>query len=547
MLSLVNKILKPVWNWTYKFLVSLAIAEAIRWLLQWSAADAIERIKDKVSTFFGEQASHVVKDIMNIDDVLNGIFTAAFNGMDTLIEAIAGEIEDAMVASAGWIETIISKISFAQAIDEMVSGGMTTVSQFIFDQASTVVSTLFPVETFVLFDVALQNASHKLDALELAAMDALTAFWDAAIENITASMGQINALFSTLQGTVNGTVNFCNTSIDTLKAHMDEACTAIDAYNDTAARQQKIDTAILFIDGYIQGADPATGLTAADLQAIQSELETAFVLPVPSGLTIDFSAYRIDPPTINSDEYKAHIEIPPNVFTFDMSPYLPDIQGKRDKLSAMTDNLASFRNDLLLKIDESVPGLLKPGLNERILDLLMISATQALLSFKQDILDDIQEKRNEITQIKSDRKQTIVDEKLRIVDALKTFERETTALIKPLLDPVVDEIIDELDEGILTTDEGTTVNIDDIMPDTSELDRIIARFDSNIEANESPNIGHAKKFTPSDMLRILCNHFYRYERAALIVLLLQQDCNINRDKIEELQLTWTPTNPPPTA
>ncbi len=547
MLSIVNTILKPVWRWVFRFLVSLAITEAIRWLLQWSISDAVEKIKDKVSTFFGEQAGHVVKDIIKIDDVLNGIFTAAFDGMDALIDAIAGEIENAMVASAGSIETIISKISFTQAIDEMVTDGMATVSQFIFDQATTIVSTLFPVETFVLFDVALQNASHKLDALEAAAMDALTAFWDATIENITASMGQINALFSTLQSTVNGTANFCNASIDTLKAHMNEACAAMDAYNDAAARQQKIDAATLFIDGRIQGADPATGLTTADLQAIQSHLEAAFILPTPSDLTIDFSAYRIDPPTINADEYKAHIDIPPNVFTFDMSPYLPDIQGKREKLSAMTDNLANFRNDLLLKIDESVPGLLKPGLEEKIKALMAIAATEALLSIKQDILDDIREKRNEITQIKSDRKQTIVDEKLRIVDALKTFERDTTVLIKPLLDPVVQEIIEELDDGILTTDEGTTVNIDDIMPDTSELDRIIARFDSNIEANESPNIGHAKKWTTSDMLRILCNHFYRYERAALIVLLLQQDCNINRDKIEELQLTWTPPDTPPIA
>ena len=142
-----------------------------------------------------------------------------------------------------------------------------------------------------------------------------------------------------------------------------------------------------------------------------------------------------------------------------------------------------------------------------------------------------------ISQMKETAKQTIVTKRIEITDAIQEFEQSQHDLIEPLLDPTIQDLIDDLSSGIAEDQENdeTIINIDEVLPDTQEIDHILEKFDTRIKANPGPNISDSKKWSVADMYRILCNYFSRSERVALLVILFDQDLDLRMEKLQELQ------------
>ncbi len=460
---------------------------------------------------------------------------AVFEMGTEMISALEVWTDGAIQYTAGLVDQVLACIPFTDHIEKIVQDCMDEVSEFIGNQATTLVNTFFAGPMTDLNSIV-STAKLRLDALEVEIAMYLMETWLALVDPIKTHINGVYEQVLSLSGSLNGLVAFCNGSIDAMEGAMTSACNQVNYYNLTLGEQKE--DLLWTIEQELYKNQP--GGTGADLQFIRQKLETRLLVPEPGGLNIDFSQYRVDPPQIELNDYLSDIEMPPNTFSFDMSEFLPDFEGMATHMTTIHTKLSEIENQVISALELSLPGILKGNMEGKIRDLLFIALVEALKQKKTDLLTYLQEKSTALATEKEARKQEIIRKKDEIVSNIQTFETDTIDLIKPLLDPTVQDLINDLNVGIVENEKTVTVNIDNVLPDTTDVDAIIARFDAHITANEGPNITDSVKWTPADIYRILKHNFTKSDRVPLLVHLFSQDLNINAEKLEELQLKWIP-------
>ncbi len=531
----IAKLLKPVWKWLFRFIISLIISNAVLWLLRYSAGTYVQKFNDEITGFIKEKNKEVLDKIFNVGDFLNEIMDAVFKIGSEMILALEVWVEDTLKFTAGLVDQVLTCIPFTERIEQIVQDCMDDVSILIKDQATTLVNTFF-AGPMIDLNTIISTASIRLDALEVEIAMYLMETWLAVVSPIKTSINAVYEQVLSLSESLNGLVSFCNGSIDTMEGAMTSACNQLNYYNSTLEQQKE--NILWTIEQELYKNQP--GGTGADLQLIRQELENRLLIAEPEGLNIDFSQYRVDPPQIDPDKYLCNVQMVDNTFTFDMSAFSPDFEGMNTHLHTISTKLSELEDNLITALESSLPGILKGNMEGKIRDLLFIALVETLKQKKTDLFGYLQEKSTALATEKEARKQEIIQKKDEIIINIQTLETETIGLIEPLLDPTVKELIDELDAGIVSNEETVTVNIDNVLPDTTDIDAIIAKFDANIIANEGPNMTDSVKWTPVDIYRILKHNFTKSDRVPLLVHLFSQDLNINTEKLEELQLKWIP-------
>ncbi|MBF0227986.1 MAG: hypothetical protein HQK63_00070 [Desulfamplus sp.] len=514
MITAILNFLKPVWNWIFKFLISIIISNIIIWLLKYSISQFLNQFNTVITDWINQKSTEIMTTIIKIDEWLNQIFERIFNKIDELIQEVETEINDILTQITNNINSLIPDISNSDLIQTILQDASNTINQIITDLIAVI-----PLESL---KILVSNAIAKAETLEQNFQAEMVQFWDSLTSPIQITIAQINNNLNNLTNTLNNPVNFCNKNIDALQSNMIAACNEIDNYN-SALQQKKADVLMLIQTNQLERAD----------------LVDWFVFATPSTLNIDFSQYRTDPPSINRDDYLFNYALP-SFNLVDLSHHLPDLTQIKTKWTSIYSNLSNINQNALNRLESQLPAILRGTIEAKIKALIVVAMAQAVYNLKTEITTKIDSKINTITQAKNEDKQEIVNDKQAIVNALQQFELSQYGNIERILSPTVQDLILDLTEGINANENSVQVNIDDVLPDTSQFNNILTTF-SNIPANKDPNISDSKVWDIGDIYRILCNYFSRADRAALILLLFEQDLQLNESKIKDLQLAWTNT------
>ena len=529
------KLLKPVWKWLFRFIISLIISNAVLWLLRYSASSYVEKFHDEITRFVKEKNKKVLDQIFNVGDFLNEIMAAVFQIGSAMVLALEKWIDDNIKYTTGLVDQVLACIPFTERIEQIVQDCMDDISILIQNQASNIVNTFFAGPVIDL-NTLISTAKLRIDALEVEIAMYLMETWLAIVSPVQTGISTAYEKVLSLSESLNGLVSFCNGSIDTMENAMTSACNQLNFYNLTMEEQKA--NLLWMIEQELNKNQP--GGTGANLQCIRQELENKLLISEPGGLNIDFSQFRTDPPQIDPDEYLCKVQMIGNTFTFDMSTFLPDFDGMSTHLSTIHTKLSNLEESFITALDASLPGILKGNMEGKIRDLLFIALVETLKQKKINLSTYLQEKSTALATEKEARKQEIIQKKDEIITNIQTFETETIDSIQVFLDPSVKQLIKDLEAGIAGNEDISAVNIDNVLPDTTDIDSIITTFDANIHANETPNMTDSVKWTPADIYRILKHNFTKSDRVPLLVHLFSQDLNINAEKLEELQLKWIP-------
>ncbi len=533
--SAMAKLLKPVWKWLFRFIISLIISNAVLWLLRYSASSYVQKFHDEIVQFVKEKNKKVLDQIFNVGDFLNEIMDAVFQMGSEMVLALEAWIDDGIKYTTGLVDQVLACIPFTKRIEQIVQDCMDDLSILIQNQAISIVNTFFAGPVIDL-NTLISTAKFRIDALEVEIAMYLMETWLAIVSPVQTGITTTYEKVLSLSESLNGLVSFCNGSIDTMENAMASACNQLDYYNLTLEEQKA--NLLWMIEQELN--ENQTGGTGVNLQCIRQELENKLLIIEPDGLNIDFSRFRTDPPQIDPDEYLCKVQMIENTFAFDMSTFLPDFDGMSTHLSTIHTKLSNLEKSLITALDGSLPGILKGNMEGKIRDLLFIALMETLKQKKINLSTYLQEKSTALATEKEARKQEIIRKKDEIITNIQTFETETIDSIQVFLDPSVKQLIKDLEAGIAGNEDISAVNIDNVLPDTTDIDSIITTFDANIHANQSPNITDSVKWTPADIYRILKHNFTKSDRVPLLVHLFSQDLNINAEKLKELQLKWIP-------
>ncbi|SMC69503.1 hypothetical protein SAMN02746065_107155 [Desulfocicer vacuolatum DSM 3385] len=533
--SAMAKLLKPVWKWLFRFIISLIISNAVLWLLRYSASGYVQKFHDEIVQFVKEKNKKVLDQIFNVGDFLNEIMDTVFQMGSEMVLTLEALIDDSIKYTTGLVDQVLACIPFTERIEQIVQDCMDDISILIQNQATGIVNTFFAGPVIDL-NTLISTAKLRIDALEVEIAMYLMETWLAIVSPVQTGITTAYEKVLSLSESLNGLVSFCNGSIDTMENAMTSACNQLDYYNLTL-EEQKADL-LWMIEQELN--ENQTGGTGANLQCIRQELENKLLISEPGGLNIDFSRFRTDPPQIDPDEYLCKVQMIENTFTFDMNTFLPDFDDMITHLSTIHTKLSELEKSLITALDDSLPGILKGNMEGKIRDLLFIALVETLKRKKINVSTYLQEKSTALTTEKEARKQEIIQKKDEIITNIQTFETETIDSIQVFLDPSVNQLIKDLEAGIASNEDISAVNIDNVLPDTTDIDSIITTFDANIHANETPNITDSVKWTPADIYRILKHNFTKSDRVPLLVHLFSQDLKINAEKLKELQLKWIP-------
>ncbi len=526
MISAIIKLLKPIWKWVLGFTISLIISNVLAWILQHASIKLIDKFDDSITKFIKEKNNFILTTIFNINDFLNNATTPIFTYLDNVCADLETWIVNQLEASGSFIESAISNSSFISKIEEITQNTVNSAGTFIFNTSTTIINNI----SLESLKNKVNDALNQLDDLELYIFEQITIFYENLLNEVQNKMNQLSNMMTAFEFTTNNTVSFCNNSIDQMISNMDNVCDELDNYNINL-EQRKIDALHAIENNSDNNSDNNT---------IRDILKNILFAPVPDALNMDFAQYRISPPDIDRTQYYANFALPPNNSNIDITGYLPDFSAMNTELTNIITMLENINQDMLDAIESGLPAILKGSLEAGIKNLIFVVLLEALYQKKTEIMIGIDTKIMEILSKENEYKQNIISIKNNIVTALQSFEQSQYQAIKILLDSETEEIIQDLDNGIVEHEDENIINIDDILPDTTSIDHIIEKFNKNISANEQANITNSAKWTSADIYRLLCNHFWRSERVALIAHLFSQDLNINREKLKELQVKWTP-------
>lgn len=530
-MTLLLRFLQPIWRWIFGFFISLAISNAVMWLLRYSISELTEKFSKEIEIFIHDFNQYILETIINVDVFLDNIVAQVFERIDlniTEIEAwFALELADAGTA----ISNAVSGSVFLNWVEKITQSTVDSAGKVIKAGVQTIIDTVLPKITDL--ETLIGNVNSRIAPMENDIYEKVTIFRENLIESVQEQVNQINDKLTALLSTINILTDSCNANLNIMEQRMDTACTELGNHSQTLdARKTACLNAIRPI------------LQNNNIPDIRAIFKPQLIVDVPDELYMDFSRFRVDAPDIDEDYFYADITLPPNNFQLNLDPYLPDLAALGETLSAIQANLENPGQVVVDYIDTYLPALLSGNLRTRIKNTLIIILTQSLQDKLKGFNTYFDEQILNIRQMKEDNKQTIITKRIEITKEIQAFEQAQYDKVKPLLNPAIQTLIDDLSTGIVEDgDENETlINIDDVLPDTQDIDHILERFDATILANPEPNISDSAKWSVADMYRLLCNYFHRSERVALLVTLLNQDLNLNTDKLHELQskFAYTP-------
>lgn len=526
MISTILNFARPVLVWIMRFLIGLIISNVIMWLLRYNLSNLLEQFNQIIKSWLNEKVTYIMTNILKINDWLDAVFNRLFNYIDVLIEEFEQTIETLLSDIEYYINRVIDNPQIILTIDNLLHDILIQASQTIYSTVQSIVA-LIPFNNAAALITTLVN---QFDDLKQQIDIKNLQLWAALIDPINSTVATINSNLSTMFDTLNASVSVCNNNIETIESLINTACNQLNAHNNSL-EQKKADVLQLI---------QSDALTPLEKKA---QLKLFLYIETPEELNTDFTQFRTEPRQINRENYIASITLPDiNQFYFTVSDYLPDLTELKNNLISTQTELNTLSQDVLNAIDASLPAILKGTIEAKLKNLIIISLTQAVYQLKLRITTMIDDKITAVQTEKENDKQDIIEEAQEIRDALQSFEQSQYDKIEILLSPEIEKIIQAITEGINETEQSIQVNVDDVLPDTTELDSILTTF-PNIPANPDPNITDSKLWDIADIYRILCNYFSRSQRIALLILLFEQDLHINESKLQELQIIWNQPQP----
>jgi len=525
MINTIINFLKPVFKWIFRFIISIIISNIVMWLLRYSLSSFIEKFETKITNWLNEKTTYITNNILKLNEWLNEISNTIFNKVDEYIN----DVEEYILEQLNNIEAAVDEIIPDINTSELAQDILNQVSSTIADAVEQVVS-IINLESIknLIADAVNQADSFKQDAKAKAVQ-----FWDSLISPVQAQITLADNLFFTAVETINTPVESCNSSINEIQSSLVAGCNELENYNNSLENKK---SAVL-------------NLIASGGQITQEQIENILEISTPSALTLNFGQYRTNPPEFDRKDYLLNLTLQPfeELNIIDFSSFLSNLTAVNTQWQNISAELNTLAQDALQRVESALSILdIKGTLEDKIKNLIVIALAQAVYQLKTDLLNKVDSKIQAVQTAKEEDKQEIVNDKQAVVEALKEYEQSLYDKIEPILSPTVQEMIQDLSEGINKDENEIQVNIDDILPDTTELDHILETF-PNLNADAAPNISDSKIFTIGDIYRILCSYFSRSERAALILLLFEQDLHLNESKIEQLQLTWNNESNPDQA
>ena len=169
------------------------------------------------------------------------------------------------------------------------------------------------------------------------------------------------------------------------------------------------------------------------------------------------------------------------------------------------------------------PDYLQLNTKDKIKALIEIALLRIVVDKKAAVLEDLAQTQTNLTAMRTEDANKIIEKTASIKTAIADYEEEMVEKLPSWLQPITDAYQDELEGQIIELENEIMVNIDQIAPDVLGIDHLVESFPSSIICREYPNIKNSELFHINDVYRLLCNHFDRAERIALIVHLANQD------------------------
>ncbi len=478
-----------MWGWFFK--IGKSVAGSIRGLIKWIARKVmgmlvwqlifwiagagigwmIINLQKDLAQAIHESNNKIVARIFKFQDFVFGYVHNIFLQIDALIEDIQNKILDTLSAMLPeQIELILTVINYAQWLDTLTS--------------------------------------EIMDSMADAVRDTVASVSDPIAKQIEGVWRKIKGIYDSLQGVNEAIKSTYQTIVDSILAQQ-----TIYNNNIIGSLFGKIDGAFAFIN--------------ADVDTIRALVEAGEPVEWEN---FKYSAERFG---ISRTNYQLNLQIPPFPDIPALVTAIQELGEAADIIFSLHQKIESLPGNVRKKFVEYYPSFLRTSLEEKITRLLIIAITRALLEQREKIHSYFIEIRQKTEDIMVNMKTKIIEEGKRIRDAITEAELELINKLPDILRPALVKQVEKIKDQVIKSQEEILVNIDQVLMDTRAVDHIIERIKTYPYGPE-PIKFDAAKWTLSDVYRILNHYFYKEERMALALLLMDQDLKIEAEQIKDM-------------
>ncbi len=192
----------------------------------------------------------------------------------------------------------------------------------------------------------------------------------------------------------------------------------------------------------------------------------------------------------------------------------------------------------LLQVPENItnrfinnfPTVIKERLEKMIIDMLTDAIDKGTHNFQTKVKDAFESMKQKIDDKFGAVKNRFVKETNKLRDAVYDAEKELVNKLPKIIRPTFEKQIERIKNQIVRTEKEILVNLDQIQIDMSVADNIVEKI-KKYRHDDAPIKFRAKEWTISDVYRLLNYYFYRQERIALALLLMDQDLQMEAARV----------------
>ncbi len=325
-----------------------------------------------------------------------------------------------------------------------------------------------------------------------------------------------------------------------------------------------------------------TGTGGCTLEEIETTLLTIPQISTDPIATMDYDQYRV---SLLSDR---SLQFSPTLPTVSLS-----ILPAQDCITEMQSNLDNIETDVFAipaaiqsDFEANFPTLFRQHLTDEVKGIIILFLTRLILEKKNEILEAIDTLKNDVGAKKATWETAFSD---KVSEVLTGIDSKVTAFmdalvdsIRPSLEKYIDQIVEKIEKAQEEIDDGD-VAVLDFIPDWQAVENVMntlppvnpsgtipppsremknrggvhqpkrrkglwreqSRKPRNFRGTSTaplsiqndPTISDSDVMSIQDVHRILCNHFSRTERLAILFTLAPEDIRINTMDITEMILS----------
>ncbi len=492
-------------------------------IILWVFAVALGLLFAELTIVLGNILTQMNKTVLSVlykaEDFVFRIQSKLLKAGETVAQWFADQVFALLDVVPADIEFYLAAVNFVAFLQTFVADMVNSLCNSVGAIVSAAMEPLSELISYV--DIQLEAVKGVLTGLQddLAyEYEALFGDWILSAED---QINDYNLRIEDLQARIDQVETWYNEDIDALSQCISAEIATLNAFDGQAPqRRAQIHNMIV---------------SMAQNGSLDPEAVRAFAVsisnPSTSGLTsIPWGSYlyTIDPGNLA-------LSFSPAPYTFDVcltGGPVAELQAAIQDLSRFVDGLpANLQN----RMESAIPSILGGEWTGRINALLVLAITK-LLRAKADALSaKVSELKARILEAGTTAAAEIAAKAAELMQEIEEMERRVIDNLPNLLEPAVLKYIEKIKEKMAREmeDEAHAMEKAAIEVNMEEV-RLIMESMTGWTAKEDPAVKPADVWTLGEVYRVLCNHFFRVERLALVCKLAPEDLGVSLDELLQL-------------